>query len=202
MTRVFRSFFATMMACVLLPLGVAYSPESAATPVYTTYSFAQSGWFNAATRAPVDGVLSLSFTGVEASGAGGAHLGYIAGGLAIGGDGVREFSYSWSGNSILPAFSVLFSISDPSTHGNLNALVYYLNDGDFNSPQPYIFASGLIAGLEACNPSYVICGNLSGDNGVVLTTYDAPSSVPEPGSLALLGIALAGLGATRRGKQA
>jgi hypothetical protein len=199
MTRVFRSFFVTMMACVLLSLGVAYSPKSLAAPVYTTYSFTQSGWFDAITRAPVGGVLSLSFTGLEASGGpSGDPLGYIVGGTAVGGAGVREFSYSWSGNSVLPAFSILFSIFDPSTYGNLAGFAYYLSDGDFNSTRSFIFASGLVTGTATCNPVYVICGNLSGENGVVLTTYDAPISVPEPGSLALLAMSVLVLVGFRR----
>jgi len=182
-----------------LQLGsITYAPNAAASVVYTTYSFSQSGWVDALTRAPVAGTLSITFEGSDPDG-----NGTVAGGAAIGVNCVSTFSMSWSGNTALPAFTSLFSIFDSVLASNLTALLYDVGEGDFNGGLSFVATPQLLAGQNfVCDPSVILCGNLTGLDGVSFTTTRAPASVPEPGSLALLALAGAISVLARRSRKA
>ena len=89
-------------------------------------------------------------------------------------------------------FGTLFAISADSD-------VFSIGSASFHSPRTLDFTGGLVpSGTDVTFSFSIVEGFIDASDGSTFTLRQLPSLVPEPASILLVGLGLAGLGALRR----
>ncbi len=189
-------FFKTPLAFAAALVAVAALPGTAQAGSVSG-NFGSTGWSTLSVSVPADATVDFLFTG----GYGDATFSLFDGTgahLITNDDTSTSLNPHLTQNLLAGSYTLLISYYGTSlSYANSNGATYADNDG-FNSGSYWVGGTGSLTGMKSYLDASPYDGAAGAQWSINIRNADAGGQVPEPGVLALLSLALAGLALARR----